>query len=562
MPRSWLLPLLAFALALALRAVGIGFFLPHQSDPDDHAIDQLQRLRGVAGAPEYSWGKYGHLVARTLWLLPEPRTDAPLDEAHLDEHLSLASADHLRARWISALLGALVAPATFWLARRWLTPGWSLVAAAFAATSLLHPSFSQQARPHVPCATLSLLAVLAALRLRRKPTPRSAGLLALALFLAAGTLHTAAFLLPAWLAALGLRERPSPRLGWQPVVLPLLATGAALAAFWPFLLQAAPTLEVAGQTASGAFPHLVDAAMFDGGGFVVWLAALRGYDPLLLGAAVLGALAALVHLARWRAAAPGARRDAAVALAFALPCGLAFGLFRNSFERFFLPLYPYLAVLAALGLRDVAALVERVRPAWRGFAGPTLACVALALPAYAAGRLAWLRSRPDTFELAAAALRERDPSQAQPLLLHPRAFLPVAGQLDPATVGEAFPSAWMRHLARQAQRGSAPAGRPLVVFPAELQEHVRRFPRDGDAAALLVAVPTLGCTFALDILPDADSSPGSLNDALRSCADLVWQVPGGTSGVFAENGYQQADMLHVVLQAEVWGPRLGLWKFR
>jgi hypothetical protein len=557
---SWL-PLLLLALALALRLPGLDALLPHHAEPDDHAVRQAQRLRGGdPGADPWSWGKYGHLVARLLWLMPAPATDAPLDAEHLDEHLRLAGADHLRARWISALLAALAVPATFCLARRWLTPGWSALAALLLATSLLHLALSTQARPHAPFTTLALLAVLAALRVRRDPGPRAAALLAGAVFLAAGTLHTAACLLPACLAALALREPGRARPGVVARAAPFLAAAAALPVFWPFLFERSAPLQLAGREVDPAFPHLLEAGMFDGRGLRTWLDALRGYDPVLLAAACLGAATSLARLVRWRPESAAARRDAAVALAFALPCALAFGLSGRSFERFFLPLHPFLALLAACGLRDAVLPLSRASPALRTGMALLLAGGVLGLPAFAAVRLAWLRTRPDTLELAARALDDLDPRRAQAVLLDPRASLPLAGPLpagaDPGS------SQWLRYLIERQVAERSVAGRPLVPFPADLARRLRKRTSRAEASALLDQVSGLGCTWLLDVEPDG-SEPDEVPAAvLAQRATRCWRVPGPGDAPWAEVGYQESDMLHVVLGAPAWGPKVSLWRLQ
>lgn len=563
----WLLPLLCLALGLALRVPGISFLLPHQSDPDDHAVDQLAVMRTGSAEYAYSWGKYGHLVPRAMALLPEPRADAPLAPEHAAEHLAAAGADHLRARWISALLGALAVPATFLLARAWLPPGAALLAAAFAATSLLHVSFSQQARPHVPFTTLALLAVLAAVRLRRERTLANALLWSLALLLAFGTLHSAAFLAPTGLAVLLLRPRDAGRRlprAW--VLLPIGAALVSLAVFWPFLYRPLEPLTEASED-SGRFPHLMTAAMFDGGGFRVWFDALRGYDPILLVLAPLGLVAALVRLPRWRALPAEPRRDLLVALAFAVPCAATYGVFGRSFERFFLPVYPYLGLLAALALRDVAGLLARPFPRARGALFALLAAAGLALPGYAAAKLVSLRSAPDTLERAAEALRREAQAadRATSVLLHPRAFLPLVGPLeqsDPATPDHPLPSVWLRYLA--AHGGADTPGVRMVTFPRELAGLTRQ-PTPADVDRLAQELPRFGCTHALAILPDRGgrrSRRDGLVDALERVAELVWQVPAAGAEPFAENGYQEHDMLRTVLRARSWGPRVALYRFR
>ncbi len=567
MNRSWTLPIVGFALALSLRIVGLDFFLPHQSDPDDHAIDQLQQIQTGESDYAYSWGKYGHLIPRGMSVLPTPQTDKALEPAHAEAHFDVAGQNHLRARWVSAILGALAVPGTYWLARYWFSGGWSLLAALFAGTSLLHVSFSQQARPHVPFATLALFAVLAAMQLRRTPTAKHMALYLVMLFLSVGTLHSAAFLLPAGLLAVWFSRRPGrfplPALAWQ-----AFAVIVSLAAFWPFLYGPVETFTFNEQEASNRFPHMLGMSMFTGEGFRIWYDALKGYDPVLLWAAALGFVGALIRLVHWKKAAADPDRaerqkDLLVMLGFALPCTLAFGLFRYSFERFFIPLYPYLGLLAALALYDVTGLFSRVVPRLRAPIGFVLAALALALPTYASVRLVWLRSQPDTYQLAAQFLA---PTQSEErILLHPRAFLPLAGHLDesanPASRRFPYSSAWLRYMSKRNAQNFEDGGTEFLAFPPELNR-VARSGQPEHVQELCEILPTMGSTIALCIMSEGSGRTEGLKQALARIADRVWLTPHTEGAVYANDGYQEDDMLHAVLNAEVWGPRLALFRIR
>ena len=154
--------------ALALRLTGLGFGLPQAHEPDLRYVVNLEWLReGIdfdASTELKQW--YPLLVPRLTALAPAVGP-APAGAA-LEEHLAAAAAPVVQLRATVALLAALVVPATFLLARRFLASGWSLLAAALSATSLLHLVFSQQARPHGATATTFTLAVLGAMALRRR----------------------------------------------------------------------------------------------------------------------------------------------------------------------------------------------------------------------------------------------------------------------------------------------------------------------------------------------------------------------------------------------------------
>jgi len=98
------------------------------------------------------------------------------------------------------------------------------------------------------------------------------------------------------------------------------------------------------------------------------------------------------------------RRDVLVCLGYVLPYVAVFGLYDLTFERFALPLVPFLAVAAACAL---SALWSRIPERRRSvYAAATGAAAVLALPALGTWRLGSFRSQPDTFELAARWLEE------------------------------------------------------------------------------------------------------------------------------------------------------------
>jgi hypothetical protein len=417
--RAALLGIAALTLvALALRLGGIDFGQPVALEQDCKIPLQVERLESgdphPEEDPEFRW--YPLLVARLAALGPT-RAEAP-PGAPLERQLAAAARPHVTVRTTVALLAVLAVPGTFLLARAFLSPAWSLVAAAWVAFSLLGQSFAQQSRPHAPAASLFLLAVLAALRLRRRPSWGSYLLAGVATALALGTLQSAVLLAPA-LAAAHL-EREGPRRILDPkLALVLVPIALAVPAFYPFLQMGSGgnVLELGG--------HLIFLEQFNGRGFAALARALASYEPMLLALAAFGALALAFPGGRDRSQRSGARRaDLAVALAFALPYVAVFGLYERTYERFALPLVPYLACLAAYALARLAERIP-VSPARRPLAAALLALLALALPGYACVRLAWIRSRPHTSEHAARWIAEHvDPRDAV-LLFPPTLDLPI-----------------------------------------------------------------------------------------------------------------------------------------
>jgi len=373
-----------------LRRSGGDWGLPLALEQDSKIPIQVELLREGVEQPtanrEFNW--YPLLLARTVALLPEGRT--PRLDAPLEEHLAAAGRTHVQTRSVMAFLAVLAVPLTWLLARLVLPTGGAYLAALFLSTSLLHLSFSQQSRPHAPSATFFLAAVLAAVWVRRRDgwLPHVfAGLTAL---LAVGCLQSGVLVLPALLVAYATRAGGPRRLLDGRVLIPVLGAALALPLFYPFLFAGGVEQDERVVNLGG---HLIFLDQFNGAGFRIILRTLWSYDPTLL---VLALLAPVVALVRRRAAGStgagwGTPRDALVVGSFALLYLVVFGLYERNYERFVIPLIPYLACAAAWAVWNAA---PRFRVA--------LAAVALALPLHAATRLSSVRSAPHTMERAGA----------------------------------------------------------------------------------------------------------------------------------------------------------------
>jgi 4-amino-4-deoxy-L-arabinose transferase-like glycosyltransferase len=127
----------------------------------------------------------------------------------LEEHLDFAGGLDRLVRGIVSVASVLLIPATWLLARRLFTPGWSLFAAALCSLSLLNLQFGQLARPHAFAAPFTVLAVAAAVRLRRRPDLGSYVLCGVAGALAIGALQSGVAVLLPFAVAFLLRERPA-----------------------------------------------------------------------------------------------------------------------------------------------------------------------------------------------------------------------------------------------------------------------------------------------------------------------------------------------------------------
>lgn len=450
--------LLLTACALVLRFVGLGQHLPHALEDDSLQIEQASvlrhRLHGTSGGPGALPTQYPLVLPALGALVPtlaaDPRLLEPVSVA---DHLAKASERVLRMRWVVALVSALAVPASWALARRFLGSRWALVAAAFVALGLLPLVFAQQARPHGGFLGFSALALVACLRLRERGGWSRHAQAGLAAGLALGTLHFGLFLLPPLVAAHALAPRRS-----------LAQLGAALATVALCAWLAYPSLDggfaAGGDDALGPQPiglHPSLASSFHGGGAAIVLRELASHDPALLALAVAGLLAVAggARGARARRDAPlgsgAVARDALVVGAFALPFATTLCAFDRTFARFLLPLYPVLALAAALAVRAGARLAARglARRSPTARAGASVACVALALALPSAGAAAYVRQRlsVDTVTLAARWLEEhvrRDEERIStgPFVSLPLHALPLGGPPE----AEWMLSPWERYL--------------------------------------------------------------------------------------------------------------------
>jgi hypothetical protein len=566
--RRWLAALVLGVLSLAAlgaRLSGIGFFLPHSLEPD--AIVFLTQYRAYVGDErepwrDRYWGFYPHLVPRLASLAPgAPRPAqgaAAAPPATQAEHLRAATAEQLHLRRVVALLSVLAVPATYLLARRFLQRAGALLAAGLMAASLLHLWFAQQARPHGAAVGFALLAVLAQLRLRRRGDPGSYAVAASASALAIAALNSGLAVLPSFLAAHLLREHGGKRRPWLWFGGSIAAIAATIPLAYPYLL--APAGESAIPLFSPEGARVVVAGQplrleSFGGGFAALASTLRSYEPVLGLLAILAALAAAARI--WRARRVGAghsgsaawaRRhaDLAVVLAYALPYALAVGLYAHSYQRFAIPLLPYLAVAGAWGLSTLAELAGRWAWTLRG-----LGAAALALQILVAGKLAWIRTQPDTHELAGAWVREHAQPESERVLLSPRVDLPLwrtgaaLAAVGPFTA-RVFP--WIAH---QLEHGPPPAGEPrydlrtLNVLGEGVQGEIAR-----DPAAFLRAQP-----FDVLVLDVSHYPPEGREARLREGARAV-AAPVARFGASDDPAH---DRLWLYYQDDTVTPRPSWW---
>jgi hypothetical protein len=162
--------------------------------------------------------------------------------------------------------------------------------------------------------------------------------------------------------------------------------------------------------------HVFHLSKLTGRGFWVLGSTLALFDPVLTALAIAGAAAGIASwLRRGDGEAGERRRDALVALGYVVPYLAVFGIYDLTFDRFGLPLVPFLAVLAAFGASRVAALLPaRARTAPLAAAGFALV---LAFPVVLVDKLGRLRGRPDTIEQAARWLERRGVPEGERVLV-------------------------------------------------------------------------------------------------------------------------------------------------
>jgi hypothetical protein len=347
---GWLLVLLLSVAALGVRLASIDFALPYFKESDAHVYRQIHLLGLEELTPEL-WKQssiYPHLMARTVLAFPDPLAAPPDPDAMtLEEHLDFAGGLDRLVRGIVSVASVLLIPATWLLARRLFTPGWSLFAAALCSLSLLNLQFGQLARPHAFAAPFTVLAVAAAVRLRRRPDLGSYVLCGVAGALAIGALQSGAAVLLPFAVAFLLRERPADgaRRRWlEPrLLVPLALMALSVRVFWPFAFVQVPGAETG---LEGGTIRISDQTVafseFNGEGFPTVFMTLWYYETatFVLASAGLFLLLArplLLRAGRADRRPPGTGLDLVVMLSYALPYLFVIGMHERAQQSFVIP---------------------------------------------------------------------------------------------------------------------------------------------------------------------------------------------------------------------------------
>jgi hypothetical protein len=393
-------------------------------------------------------------------------------------------------RETSIALSMLVVPLTWLFARRVLGSAWALLPAALVSTSLLHISFSAQERPHGTAASFMLLAVLASMRLRRKPSLPAFLLAGAAAGLAVAALHYGAFAVFALFGAGVLAARADRGRTLRVVAglgLALLVVAAFFRWSYPFYFEPNSGLlrleQAKGEVALNLSGQPLLLERFRGRGFPAMLSNLVSYDPLVLAAALAGGAILVLRLRRgsWRAIDAGRRGDMLVAGSFLAPYLVVIGMYDESWERFLLAILPYLATAGGYGVRRIAeAAAARLRSSTgRALVVPAISGCAPALALIPALSFARDRAAPDTLRCASSWIRE-NVAVEDPIVVVPYVDLPMLDG-DAAMADNAkrpWGSNWTRYQMRLTAEQKLGPRHEVYLFPGARLEAKKALEED------------------------------------------------------------------------------------
>jgi len=339
---------------------------------------------------------------------------------------------YLLGRLVTAAFGIATIAVLYVVAAESYGPTVALLASLFLALNLLHIRDSHFITTDVPLTCLITLAVLFVLRYWREGRARDALWSGLFAGLAASMKYPGGLMLFPFVLAHVFRPLPlgqprRRRLASRELALGVAAASVGFVAGTPYALLT-PRAFVAGVTSElrevgsvqfgneGDLPgylfHLVHS-LPEGMGVPVLACSLIGLALALLG---------------------GAPRDL-ILLAFPVPYFLLIGSWSSRFERYALPLLPFLSLLAGLGLVAMARHVRerrwRLVQQWRPGVGLALmACLLIAPELPRIGYFHALLARPDTRVLAAAWIEREIPPGSRIALEPYSPSLPLAPVLS------------------------------------------------------------------------------------------------------------------------------------
>jgi hypothetical protein len=270
--------------------------------------------------------------------------------------------------------------------------------------------------------------------------------------------------------------------------------------------------------------HKFDSHMFNGRGFDGLRHAVVDYEPVLGLLSVVGLAVLLARAARsGRRGMSDRVRDILVLVAYPITHVVAFGLYQDTFQRFLIPVIPWMCLLAAIGLASAARSIGRLagsnRP--RRIVTAMVLVIALAPQAWVALRIVHLRLAPDTLTRAAAWIqanvdREHERVAVVPTLdlplIRPLALLPLRRIHGPLNF-----SPWTDHQLALAPEERDPLAWSLFQVPLfnqrlrdEMASDPDAFVRALDAQYLLIDVTHGFRHGILDVLREGARRQGRL----------------------------------------------------
>jgi hypothetical protein len=396
---------LILTLALGLRLGGVRYGLPYFAHPDESILVPLavQVLTGDLNPHFFNWPTLYMYVLSGVYAVYGVVLQATDGLSAAAAFVRDPARFYLIGRVITAVLGTATVGLTYLLGARLSGRAVGLAASFFLAVSLQHVVDSHFATTDVPVTGAIVLALLATLSYWERGGTREAGAAGLLGGLAAsakynGGLVGAAFVaahLVRWRAG---RDRHDTALVGPALAAWLLGAGVGFLAGTPFAALAPR------EFARGVIGEVraIGAAQFGNEAAPpALLFHLLHALPQAVGTPLL--LAAGVGLAVWLRRP---RPEHAVVLAFPLPYLAIIGTWGSRFERYAVPLLPFVCLLAAVGL---AALTRR-----RGRrVVPILAAAAVLIASPVLARVLYyemLLRRPDSREVAGQWIESNIPA--------------------------------------------------------------------------------------------------------------------------------------------------------